>query len=73
MEVSTYRLELLRENAEFVVYRGRRDIEPRQILAVAPASKHAAQGALRRLENEYSLRNRLDPGWALVPVELAQE
>ncbi|HYY26470.1 MAG TPA: AAA family ATPase [Chthoniobacterales bacterium] len=73
MEVSTYRLELLRENAEFVVYRGRRDIEPRQILAVAPASKNAAQGALRRLENEYSLRARLDPDWALVPLELAQE
>src|SRR6516162_4292659 len=73
MELSTYRLKSFRENAEFVFYRGRRDVGPRHIFVVAPLSKHPAQAALRRLEHEYSFRTRLDPAWAIVPLALVQE
>ena len=73
MELSTYRLKSFRENAEFVFYRGRRDVGPRHIFVVAPLSKHPAQGALTRLEHEYSLRTRLDPAWAVVPLALVRE
>src|SRR5215469_7135684 len=73
MELSTYTLEPLRETAGFVRYRGRRDVEPQHIFVVAPLSQHPAQAALRRLEHEYSLRTRLDPDWAVVPLALVQE
>jgi hypothetical protein len=73
MELSTSGLKSFRENAEFVLYRGRSDADPRHIFVVAPLSKHPAQGALRRLEHEYSLRTRLDPAWAVVPLALVRE
>jgi hypothetical protein len=73
MELSTYALELLRENAELILYRGRRDTEPHHIFVVAPLSKHPAQAAIRRLEHEYSLRTRLDAAWAVVPLALVRE
>ncbi|MBV9299379.1 MAG: protein kinase, partial [Verrucomicrobia bacterium] len=72
-ELSTYALELLREDAEFVRYRGRRDANPRNIFVVAPASKRPSQATLRRLEHEYSLRTRLDPAWAVVPLAVVCE
>ncbi len=73
MELCTYTLESLRENAEFVRYRGRRDADPGRILVVAPSSKHPAQAAIRRLEHEYSLRTRLDPAWAVLPLALVRD
>src|SRR5262249_24126433 len=73
MELSTYALEFLRQNAEFVLYRGRRDADRRHIFVVAPLSRRPAQATLRRLEHEYSLRTRLDPDWAVVPLALVQE
>ncbi|MBV9297801.1 MAG: serine/threonine-protein kinase PknK, partial [Verrucomicrobia bacterium] len=73
MELSTYALESLRENAEFVLYRGQRDADPCHILVVAPASKHLAHEAVGRLEHEYSLRTRLDAAWAIVPLALVRE
>src|SRR5215469_14012306 len=73
MELSTYALESLREDADFVLYRGRRDADPRHILVLVPLSKQPAQSALGRLEHEYSLRTRLDPAWAVVPLALVRE
>jgi predicted ATPase len=72
-ELSAYALEPLRENAEFVLYRGRRDSEPRHILVVAPVSEQPAQRTLRRLEHEYALRTELDPAWAASPLVLVRD
>src|SRR6478609_3942645 len=72
-ELSTYTLELLRTNAEFVVSRGQREAEPRHVLVVAPLAKEPAPGTLRRLENEYEFRTRLDPAWAALPLDLVRE
>ena len=73
MELSTYALELLREDPDFVLYRGRRDTEPLHIFVLAPLSKHPAQAAIRRLEHEYSLRARLDPASGILPLALIRE
>ena len=73
MELSTYALESLREDAEFTFYRGRRDADLRHILVIVPSLKHPVQAALGRLEHEYSLRTRLDPTWAVVPLALVRE
>ncbi|MBV8585436.1 MAG: protein kinase, partial [Verrucomicrobia bacterium] len=73
MELSTYALESFRESAEFLFYRGRRDAAPCNILVVTPSSKHSAQTAVKRLEREYSLRPRLDPAWAIIPLALVRE
>jgi len=73
MELSTYALESLRADGDFVLYRGRSDADPQPILVVVPSSKHPAQAALERLEHEYSLRTRIDPAWAVAPLALVRE
>jgi hypothetical protein len=72
-EISSYRLEPLRKDGEFVLYRGLRETEPSHILVVAPSSKQAAPGTLRRLEHEYALRTRLDAAWAVRPLALVRD
>jgi len=72
-ELSTYALEPLRKDAEFVLYRGRRNADPRHILVVAPASEQPARGTLKRLEHEYALRTELDPAWAARPLALVRD
>ena len=72
-ELSSFTLESLRKDAEFVLYRGQRETEPSHILVVAPLSKQPAQGTLRRLEHEYALRIRLDPACAVVPLALVRD
>src|SRR5580700_3377446 len=72
-DISSYTLESLRKDAEFVLYRGQRETKPRHILVVAPLSKRPVQGTLRRLEHEYSLRSRLDPAWAVLPLALVRD
>ena len=69
-ELSKYKLESLREDPEFVFYRGRRDAAPCSILVVAPSSKQPARQTLRRIEHEYKLRTELDPAWATQPLAL---
>jgi PAS domain S-box-containing protein len=72
-EISSYTLESLRKDAEFVLYRGQRETEPSHILVVAPLSKQPAQGTLRRLEHQYALRTRLDSAWAVLPLALVHD
>src|ERR1700730_5555389 len=62
-ELSTYALEPLRKDAEFVLYRGRRDADPSRILVVAPVSEQPAQWTLRRLGQDSAVRPELDPSW----------
>src|SRR6201987_2068555 len=70
IDVSSYALESLGQDAEFVLYRGQREPAPSRILVVAPVLKRPAQGTLRRLEHQYALRTRLDPEWAILPLDL---
>src|SRR3982075_2506405 len=72
-EISSYTLESLRKDTEFVLYRGQREPKRSHILVVAPLSKQPAQGTFRRLEHEYALRIRLDPACAVVPLALVRD
>jgi serine/threonine protein kinase len=72
-ELSTYALQPLRKESDFVFYRGRRDTAPSHILVVAPVSEQPARGTLRRLEHEYELRSKLDPAWAARPLALVPD
>jgi hypothetical protein len=73
-DLSTYTLESLRRDAEFVLYRGRKDADPRHILVVAPVSEEPSQGTLKRLEHEYALRTELDdPAWTARPLALVRD
>jgi predicted ATPase/signal transduction histidine kinase len=69
--------ERLREDGEFVLYRNRYRSSIngllRSTLVVAPVREHTAPRSLRRMEHEYSLRDELDPTWAVRPLTLAQE
>jgi PAS domain S-box-containing protein len=71
MDVSGYSLERLREDAEIVLYRGRRPGDAATVLVVAPASGRPEMGSFRRIEHEYALAADLDPAWAARPLALA--
>jgi PAS domain S-box-containing protein len=64
--------QTLRADEEFSVCRARRDGEQSTVLVVAPVSEYPALGSLARLEHEYSLRDELDPDWALRPLALTR-
>jgi PAS domain S-box-containing protein len=74
MELSEYLLEILRQDGEFILYRGRHrrrgEVNPPSILLLTSLAEHPAQASLRRMEQEYSLRAQLDPGWAAQPLAL---
>src|SRR5258705_3344513 len=73
MEASTVdwssdRLETVLADGEFVLYRsgGAAHTKPaRSALVVMPRSEHPRPQTVRMLEHEHSLRDELDPAWAL--------
>jgi serine/threonine protein kinase len=71
IELTRYGFESLRTDREFILYRARREDEP-SILVLAPASEQPEMGTLKRLEHECSLRDELDPEWAVRPIGLTQ-
>jgi PAS domain S-box-containing protein len=77
MELSAYTLETLRNDGEFILYRGRprhhTDATPASLLVVTPVSERTAPGSLRRMEHECSLQAELDAGWAVRPLTLTQD
>jgi serine/threonine protein kinase len=70
IELSTYVFEALREDGEFVLYRGRREDDGTDLLAVKPRSEHPSVRSLEQLKHEYSIREELDPAWAAQPLAL---
>ena len=72
---SDYTFETLRQDEEFIVYRGHHrrqtDGSPPSILAKTPVLEHPPLASLTRLEHEFSLRAELDPRWAVQPLALA--
>ena len=68
-------LETLREDDEFVLYRGGHSNQPGSpsVLLLAPASMQPARATLTKLEYEYSLRDELDSAWAVRPLALSEQ
>src|SRR5262249_23657913 len=77
MDLSQYRLEALRQDGEFILYRGRRQAEaetsPASILALSPVMERPASATIKKLEHELSLKDDLDPAWAIRPIAFTQE
>ena len=75
-ELSEYRLEPLRKDREFILYRDQHwrqsDASPPSILVVTPVSERPALASLRRMEHEYPFRGELDPAWAVRPIALSK-
>ncbi len=65
----SYVFSKLREG-ELTVYRGSGEgLDP--ILLISPAGEYPARESLERLDNEYALRDALEPDWAARPLALA--
>jgi len=75
VELSQYLLEALREDDEFVLYRGERSGQPGSpsVLVLAPASMQPALVTLRKIEHEYSLRDELDSAWAVRSLAVSEQ
>ena len=72
---SSIRLETLLEDGEFVVYRSddpANPTSPGAVLVVMPRAEHPRLQAMGLLEHEHSLRDELDPVWAVRPVALTR-
>ena len=74
MNLSKLVTEPLRADEEFILYRGECSelAGKSSVLLLAAASTLPALETLRKLENEYSLRDQLDPAWAVRPVALSE-
>jgi len=73
VEISQYVRECLREDEEFILYRGRAsEAELPAVLLLTPASSRPAPESLKKIDNEYSFRDDLDATWALRPLVLSQ-
>src|SRR5215471_7093178 len=72
VDLSEYTLETLRNDREFILYRGQcpGDGSPPSILVLTPVSEHPAVASLRRMEHECSLQAELDLDWAVIPIAL---
>jgi serine/threonine protein kinase len=70
-------LEPLRKDGEFVLYRGLRlnnsVTGPSSILALSPIMERPAPATLKKIEHEFSLKDDLDPAWAIRPIAFTQQ
>jgi serine/threonine protein kinase len=70
VNISRYSFENLRTDGEFNLYRGHGPADLKPILVLAPVSYRPEPEAVRRLEHEYSLLEKLDLACALKPLAL---
>jgi predicted ATPase/signal transduction histidine kinase len=69
-ELTSFILERLCGDGEFVLFRGKRDSDLAQVLVVSPALEQPVPETIARLQHAYSLAGQLDPTWAARPLEL---
>ena len=74
LDLSDLVAEPLRTDEEFILYRGEYPnlAGKPSVLLLAAASTSPALDTLRKLENEYSLRDELDSAWAARPLALSE-
>src|SRR4029079_3393000 len=74
MQLSEYSLERLRDDGEFILYRGHaNEPGPPSVLLITPASTRPSLETLRKINHEYSLANELDPAWAVRPLAVCEQ
>jgi hypothetical protein len=72
MDVSRYAFEALRRDGEFILYRGQTEDDAVPVLVLSPLMDYLTRDSLKRLEHAYSLKEELDPTWAVRPIGLAR-
>ena len=74
MHPSQLPLNILRQDEEFILYRGEPSSRPgaASVLLRAPSSNRPSVETLKKLEHEYSLRNELDSAWAARPLAVTE-
>jgi serine/threonine protein kinase len=70
-ELSRFTFEVLRQDEHFILYRGCSTSGSSRVLLRSPTSQHPTLQNLKRLERAYSLKEDLDPAWAVRPIEFA--
>ena len=77
MELSEYLLETLRQDGEFILCRGVRQTQaetgPPSILVVSPVIERPAPATIEKIEHEFSLKDELDPAWAIRPIAITED
>jgi serine/threonine protein kinase len=71
VELAKYDFEPLREDGGLALYRGRCRESQVELLVLAALGERPLPESRKRLENEYSLREDLDPAWATQPIRIA--
>ncbi len=74
MSPSQLSLSILREDEEFILYRGEYWSQPgsASVLLLAPSSSKPSVETLKKLEYEYSLRDEIDSAWAARPLAVTK-
>jgi energy-coupling factor transporter ATP-binding protein EcfA2 len=70
-ELSRFTFEVLRQDENFILYRGRSTDGSSQVLLRSPTSQHPTPQNLKRLQIACSLKEELDLAWAVRPIEFA--
>jgi hypothetical protein len=68
LDLSRYELESLRTEGDLILYRGRGQGAHSQILVLSSVGQHPSSESLKRLDNEFSVKDELDPSWAAQPL-----
>src|SRR5215510_9484477 len=68
---------MLHQDGEFILYRGlrksRAEARRPSILALSPVMERPAPATIKKIEHEFSLKDELDPAWAIRPIALTQQ
>ena len=71
LDLSKYELEALRTEGDLILYRGKGQGGHSQVLVLSSVGQHLSAESLKRLDNEFSLKDELDPSWACQPLGVA--
>ena len=72
IDLSRFVFEVLRKDEESILYRGRSRDDSSQVLVLSSVAKHPSAESLKRLDHEYSLREKLDAGWTARPSAITR-
>jgi PAS domain S-box-containing protein len=73
IELSTRAFEVLRQDEDFILYRGRSQGEGSRILVLSPVAEHPTPECLKRMEHECSFKEALEAAWSARPIALARD
>ena len=77
MELLDYKFATLRQDEEFILYRGLRqtktETDPCAILVLAPTKELPASATFERMKHELSVKEELDSRWAVRPLAIGQD